>query len=458
MRKIAAVPLVLVSALIGGAVTNLYTQNTDTEYNKFKQAISMLESGYFKSVERSKLVDGAINGMVEALDDPYSDYLNQEETEQFNEHISSSFVGIGAEVKSEDDKIIIVSPIKGSPAEKAGLKPGDRIMKVDETVLDGMKVAEAVKLIRGEKGTKVRLTIVRPGHEGELVVTIVRDTIPLETVFYEMTEDKIGIVTVTTFAQPTAEEFEKAVRELKSKGMEGLVLDLRQNPGGLLNVAIDMANMFLETGKTVLQSERRGGEREVYKAEHRDVGLDGLPVAVLVDGGSASASEIMAAALRDSGGAAVVGVKTFGKGTAQAVSEFPDGSNMNFTVAKWLTPKGDWIHEKGVVPDIAVELPAYANIPLINPEQELKQDAFSAEIKSLQEMLSALGYEPGRKDGFFDQSTKEAVIKFQKAKGLEPTGTVIGETTIQLIEQLREKILANDTQKQAAVKWVKERM
>lgn len=458
MKKIAVLPLLLVGAIAGGAVTNLYIQNRDTDYNKFKTAIRTLEAGYYEQVDRTKLIDGAINGMLEALDDPYSDYLNQEETEEFNNFLSPSFVGIGAEVKSEEGKITIVSPIKGSPAEKAGLLPGDRILKVDDKPTEGMSVTDAVKLIRGEKGTKVRLTIHRPGQDAELTVTIVRDKIPIQTVYSEIESGNVGIVTVSTFSEPTAKEFENAVHELKKQGMKGLVIDLRQNPGGLLETALEISNMLLETGEVIVQAESRSGEKQLYKAEHKDVGLDEMPVVVIVDKGSASASEILAAALRDQRKATIVGETTFGKGTAQAVSRFADGSNMNFTVAKWLTPKGEWIHKKGVKPDVVVELPEYANLPIINPEQELKPDTFSAEIKTLQEMLSVLGFDPGRKDGFFDEGTQKAVISFQKAQGLQQTGTVKGETAVKLVQLIREKIVANDTQKQAAVKMVKEKL
>ncbi|WP_274361360.1 S41 family peptidase [Paenibacillus thermotolerans] len=458
MKKITAIPLLLAGALIGGVATNMITENRNSEYDKFQTALRTLEKGYYKPVDRTKLVDGAINGMLESLDDPYSDYLNQEETKEFNNFLSPSFVGIGAEVKSENGKITIVAPIKGSPAEKAGLKPGDHITKVDDKSTEGMSVNDAVKLIRGEIGTKVRLTIQRPGQEALINLTIVRDKIPIETVYAEMANDRVGVITVSTFSEPTAQEFENAVLELEKQGMKGLVIDLRQNPGGLLDTALEIGNLFLQTGDVIVQAEDRYGNKQQYKAKHKDIGLDPMPIAVLIDKGSASASEILSAALKEKRGATLVGETSFGKGVAQAVNRFSDGSNMNYTIAKWLTPNGEWIHEKGVKPDVPVKLPAYASLPILNPEQALKVDSFGPEVKTLQDMLQALGYDPGRKDGLFDEGTKKAVLAFQKAAGLEQTGTAAGETTSRLILQLREKIIANDTQKQEAVKLVEEKL
>jgi carboxyl-terminal processing protease len=211
-----------------------------------------------------------------------------------------------------------------------------------------------------------------------------------------------------------------------------------------------MGDMLVAEGKTILQVEYRSGEKQVYRADKGD--KVGLPMVVVIDGGSASAAEIMAGFLKESASVPLVGQKSFGKGTVQTAKDFDDGSNIKYTTAKWLTPNGNWIHQKGIEPDYKVELPKYAELPYLDPDKELKPETFSNEIKTAQIMLEALGHYPGRDDGFFDQKTKDAVIAFQKEQKLEPTGIISGKTTYRMIELLQEKIKKNDTQLEAAEK------
>lgn len=415
----------------------------DEEFNKLVDAYTTLKKNYFQDVKDDTLLNGAIDGMVKSLDDPYSTYMSPKEADTFHENISSSFEGIGAEIKEEDGKIVVDSPIKGAPAEKAGVKPNDRIISVDGKSLVGMKVTEAVTYIRGKKGSKAELVIERPGETGQLNITVVRDTIPLDTVKGEMLEDGMARITISKFAETTADEFDKSLKDLKSKGMKGLVLDMRQNPGGLLDICVKIANELVPDQKLILQVEDRAGKKEVYHSKH---GKADFPVVVLVDGGSASAAEILAGALKESGGYPLVGEKTFGKGTVQTTKSYDDGSNIKYTMAKWLTPDGNWIHKKGIEPDYPVALPDYAEVPLLDPDKELKPDTFSNEVKTAQTMLEALGYQPGRKDGFFDDKTKQAVVAFQKVENIEADGVIKGKTTSKMIELLRKKIESNDTQ------------
>lgn len=420
----------------------------DEQFTKLMQAYNTLSEHYYQDVKSDDLLNGAIDGMVKSLDDPYSTYMDQQEANSFHENISSSFEGIGAEIREEEGKIVIVSPMKNSPAEKAGLKPNDVIVSVDGKKLSGMKVSEAVLHIRGKKGSKAELVIERAGQSGEMTVPIVRDTIPLETVYHEMRPDNMGKIQITKYAETTAEEFKKAVADLKSQGAKGLIIDLRQNPGGLLNIAKELGDMLVADGKVVLQVEYRTGEKEVYRAKGED--KVNLPIVCLIDGGSASASEIMAGFLKEAGGVPLVGEKSFGKGTVQTAQDFEDGSNIKFTTAKWLTPDGNWVHKNGIEPDYKVALPKYADLPYIDPDKELKPETFSNEIKTAQVMLEALGHHPGREDGFFDSKTKDAVIAFQKAQNLPTTGIISGKTTFRMIELLQEKIKQNDTQLEAA--------
>jgi len=456
MKLRYVLPLLLVTALLSSAGTYYWLQPQNPEMNKLMAVYQTLEKNYFEQPDKTKLFDGAVNGMLQALEDPYSSYMDAAEAKSFEESVSSSFVGIGAEIEEVDGKIVIVAPIKGSPAEKAGLRPGDKILKVGEVSLLGIKASEAVKHIRGEKGTKAELLIERSGESHELPVTVIRDTIPIETVFSELKDGNIGYVQVTKFSEPTADEFVKAIKDLKNKGMKGLVLDLRQNPGGLMNIALAMSEVLIPSGKTIMQVEYRGGKRDVFTSERKGAPLtEGIPTVALVDEGTASAGEILAAVLKESGGFKLIGQNTFGKGTVQTTSPFNDGSNVKYTTAKWLTPAGNWINKTGIKPDIEVKLPDYANIPFVDPDKEVKPDTFSVEVKSIQMMLQALGYAPGRTDGFFDTKTKEAVQAFQKAEGQPETGIVQGKTTRRIIELMQELIRKNDPQLEAALKEVR---
>ena len=429
------------------------------EFSKLYTAYDTLKNSYFEDVEQEDLINGAINGMVQALDDPYSDYMDTKEAKNFHESISSSFEGIGAEIQELDGFIQIVSPIKESPAEKAGLKPNDKVISVDGKSIQGMSATEAVLLIRGEKGSTVTLSIERPGMAEPMDVSIVRDTIPIETVYGEMIEGEEGIakVQLTSFSENTTKELINTLNELESQGMKGLVLDLRQNPGGLLDQAIAIASLFLPDNEMILQIEDREGNRQEIKSSSSHSNPD-VPLVVIVDKGSASASEILAGAFKESGNITLVGEKTFGKGTVQRAQDFKDGSNLKFTTEKWLTPKGNWIHKKGITPDVEVALPDYASLTLINPESELKLSTSSTEVQTAQKMLKVIGFDPGREDGFFDEKTEQAVKDFQVKEKMDANGILTGESTTRLMQSLRELVQSNDTQLQKAVEILKEEM
>ncbi|MGG3558222.1 S41 family peptidase [Peribacillus frigoritolerans] len=423
------------------------------EFEKLYSTYDKIKDDYYEEVDEEKLVDGAINGMIKSLDDPYSAYMDKKEASSFHESISSSFEGIGAEIQEQDGQIMVVSPIKGSPAEKAGVKPNDIILSVDGKSVEGLSSSEAVLKIRGEKGTKVDLSISRAGESEPIELTIKRDTIPIETVYAEMLDDGVAKIQVTSFSEHTVQELKTALEEMSKKDMKGLVLDLRGNPGGLLDQAIEMASLFIPNGEVVLQVEERSGKKEVYKSEN-----DGelkIPVVVLIDDGSASASEIVAAAVSESADIPLIGVKSFGKGTVQTAQDFKDGSNFKYTVAKWLTPEGNWIHKKGIKPDITVKLPDYASLPYISPDKELKASDSSSEVKAAEEMLKEVGHDPGKIDGFFDEATKNAVTAFQREQKIKETGTIKDDTTVKLMQVIREKILKNDTQVKKAVEVLK---
>ncbi|MDV6377118.1 S41 family peptidase [Sporosarcina sp. GW1-11] len=418
--------------------------NDRKEFTKLFEAYDQLKQTYFDDVDDQVVLDGAINGMVDALGDPYSDYLNVKEAKQLNESISSSFEGIGAEIQESNGYISIVSPIKNSPAEKVGLLPNDTILSVDGKSIQGMSSSEAVLLIRGEKGSTVTLSIRRGDRQEPFDVKIKRDVIPIHTVYAEMLEDGIAHINITSFSEQTYEELLEAINEMVDKGMQGVLIDVRQNPGGILTGAIDISNLFVEEGKTILQTQEKGKSPELYPASGGQKVT--VPVALIVDDGSASASEILAGALKESAGIPIVGVKTFGKGTVQSPTQLPDGSNLKLTTAKWLTPDGNWIHKKGIEPDVNVPYPSYASLPFLDSSEEMDKGRVSPSVQAAEEMLEAVGYDPGEVDGLYDDSTVEAVKTLQKDLQIEQTGVLTGDTTVGLMQKLRDKLKNDDPQ------------
>lgn len=413
-----------------------------TEFSKLYMAYDKLKTEYYQDINEDDIINGAINGMIDALGDPYSDYMNQNEASQFSENISSSFQGIGAEIQARDGIITVVSPIKNSPAEKAGILPNDKIMTVDGKDIQGYSASEAVLLIRGEKGTKVTLTIKR-GDSANMEITLVRDDIPIETVYAEMLEDNIAHIIISSFSTHTYDELLDAIDEMKKAGMEGLVLDVRQNPGGLLNSAIDISNLFVKDGEPILQIDDKGNKDIISASSGERVNI---PVSVIIDGGSASASEILAGALSESANVPLVGLNSFGKGTVQTANDLPDGSNIKITTAKWLTPKGNWIHEKGIAPDYVVDYPSYAMLAPIDPASVLKEGSKSDAVQNAKEMLQAIGYDIGEVNANFDTNMAAAVKKFQTDNKLAVTGELTGETSFILMDKIREKIIQDDPQ------------
>ncbi|WP_282244904.1 S41 family peptidase [Psychrobacillus sp. NEAU-3TGS] len=413
-----------------------------SEFSKLYMAYDKLEAEYYKDIDEEAIINGAINGMIDALEDPYSDYMNENEASQFNESISSSFQGIGAEIQERDGIITVVSPIKNSPAEKAGVLPNDKIMAVDGKDIQGYSASEAVLLIRGNKGTEVTLSIKR-GENATMDVKIVRDEIPIETVYAEMIDDQVAHIIISSFSTNTYDELLTAIDEMKKEGMKALVLDVRQNPGGRLDTAIDISNLFVEDGKPILQIEDKGDKMVTPATPGMRVDV---PVSVIIDEGSASASEILAGALSESANVPLVGLTSFGKGTVQTVNDLPDGSNIKITTAKWLTPKGNWIHDKGIVPDYEVQYPSYAMLSPIDPSTTLEEDQSSEAVQNAKEMLQAIGYKVGKIDGNFDAEMTEAVKKFQADNKLEVTGKLVGDSTYVLMDKIREKIVKDDPQ------------
>ena len=321
------------------------------EYKKYNKMIALEElvkEDFYQKTDDEKLVDGAIKGMFSGLDDPYSQYYTKDEFEKLTQQTSGLFVGIGVYISptSDDDLITIISPIAGSPAEKSGIKSGDKILKVDGTVVSAQKSDEAISMIKGKKGTEVELTIKR--GEQILDLKVKRDEIVSDTVDGKVLEDNIGYIKITSFTEHTNKEFEETLSTLKQNNIKGLIIDLRDNPGGLLNVCKDIADSLIGEG-TIVYTKDNKGNTEYLKSDKEKLGL---PIAVLTNEGSASASEILTAAIVDNNAGISVGTTTFGKGLVQSVRELKDGTGYKLTTAQYFTPSGEYINGKGIKPTI----------------------------------------------------------------------------------------------------------
>ncbi len=308
-------------------------------------------------VAAQDLLYGAIKGMVGALDDPYSSFFDPRDAKKFEQDLSGSFGGIGAEIGMRKNQLLIVAPLKGNPAEAAGLKAGDKILKVDDTFTANLTVDEAVKIIRGPEGSVVTLLILREGWDDAREFKITRQTVVLPTLDIEMKDSGIAYVRLYNFNGNVPPVFDREAIKLLLRGVKGMVLDLRNNPGGFLDVATYLAGWFLERGREVVVEQFPGNDRRPMYADG-NAAFARLPMVVLVNSGSASASEILAGALRDDRLIKLVGEKTYGKGSVQEVNSLRDGSTVKVSIAKWLTPGGAEIDKKGLEPDIEVKLTA----------------------------------------------------------------------------------------------------
>lgn len=325
----------------------------DIDFQQFWDVWNYIKEQYYKQpVSETDLYYGAMQGMLDGLEDDYSTFFTPEEAEEFINEINGTFEGIGAEIGVKDDQLQIVSPLPGTPAEKAGLQTGDWILAIDDVITTGMAVEEAVSKIRGEGGTQVVLTIGRQGGAEIMEIPVTRDTIVVDSVRWETDENHLMTIKISTFNSDTLALFQEAVNEALTSDAKGIILDVRGNPGGLLTSAIDIASLWV--GDEIIVIEKAQENAQAY-AGFLSARLEGVPTVVLVNEGSASASEIVAGALQDYRVAILVGTQTFGKGSVQDYQELPDGSAVKVTIAQWYTPNGRSINETGIAPDIEVE-------------------------------------------------------------------------------------------------------
>ncbi|MCL4374943.1 S41 family peptidase [Patescibacteria group bacterium] len=308
-----------------------------------------------KKLDPQKMFYGAIKGMVASLDDPYTFFLTPQENQQSKDDLNGKFEGIGAQLGLKDNRITVIAPLKNSPAQKAGVETGDIITAVDGAATKGWTLIQAVNKIRGPKGTQVKLTLERTGKT--FTVSITRDVINVASVEVEF-ENDLGYIKINQFGENTNDEWDRAVDQVKQAWDEhkikGLILDVRDNPGGYLESSVYIASEFLKRGQLVVKQESTGADNRDYLVE-RDGRLLTIPLVVLINKGSASASEILSGALRDHGRAQLVGEKSFGKGSVQEALDLKNGAGLHVTIAKWILPNGDWINSKGIEPNIKVE-------------------------------------------------------------------------------------------------------
>lgn len=390
------------------------TQPKDVDLSIFWETWNTLEANYLRKDDMSvrELVYGAAHGMVSAVDDPYTVFLDPEETSEFEESISGEFQGIGAELGIRDEQLVIVSPLKGSPAELAGIRAGDIIYRIDDEPTYGMSVEDAVMDIRGPKGEPVTLTIIRKDERRPLDIVIVRDNIVLESVEWEM-RDGIAVISISQFGNKVVQEFQNAVQEVLLESPRGVIVDLRNNGGGLLDASILVMSEFLEDSIVVKTRGRKFGDTGDIRSKRGGAFLS-LPLVVLVNEGSASASEIFAGAMQDHDRGLIVGQKTFGKGSVQHIVPLSDGSSLKVTIAEWLTPQERMIDEQGIMPDAVVEM-TYEDVEAgIDPQLDRAIELMDTEeMKNLIALPSPV---PGQED---HEPTPEEIIEEMNVENAE---------------------------------------
>ncbi len=337
------------------------------ELRTFSEVLTKIQRHYVEPIKINDLVQGAIRGMLSTLD-PHSAYMTPDMYKEIQVETKGEFGGVGIQIGIKDNRLTVIAPIEGTPAYRAGIQAGDAITKVNEESTKDLTLMDAVQKMRGLKGTKVGLTVERSGTADPLVFELIRDTIKIKSVRSQVIEENIGYVRISQFQEATGRDLRRAVDELQSKNIQSTILDLRNNPGGLLTAAVEVSELFVGPGKMIVFIKTRDGRKDEYVSRAKSEPEE-KPMIVLVNEGSASASEIVAGALQDWGLAAIVGTTTFGKGSVQTILPLSDGSGLRLTTAKYFTPKGRSIQSTGITPDISVKLKAEAKSGAEKKEQ-----------------------------------------------------------------------------------------
>jgi carboxyl-terminal processing protease len=353
--------VLLLGVLIGkGWERTGHATETYEELKTFSEVLTQVQKHYVEDVKAKDLVQGAIRGMLATLD-PHSAYMTPEMYKEIQVETKGEFGGVGIQIGIKDNRLAVIAPIEGTPAQKAGIRAGDFITKVNEETTKDLTLMEAVQKMRGPKGTKVILTIQRDGTVDPLVFTLVRDIIRIESVRNKVLEGNLAYIRLTQFQESTAKDLSRALKQFRDQKLQSVILDLRNNPGGLLTSAVEVSEQFVATGKLIVYIKSRDGRKDEYVSHSKEAPED-YPMIVLVNEGSASASEIVAGALQDWGRAVIIGTTTFGKGSVQTILPLADGSGLRLTTAKYYTPKGRSIQSTGITPDIVVKALPVAKI------------------------------------------------------------------------------------------------
>ena len=374
-------PMIVV-ALVSGVVIGKglertgHATETYEELRTFSEVLTQVQKNYVDETKVKDLVQGAIRGMLATLD-PHSAYMTAEMYKEMQVETKGEFGGVGIQIGVKDNRLTVIAPIDGTPAQRAGIKAGDYIAKVNDEPTKDLSLMDAVQKMRGPKGTKVTLTIQREGTPDPILFTLVRDTIKIESVKSKVL-DNIGYVKLTQFQEATGRDLAKVLKQFKEQKIQSTILDLRNNPGGLLTAAVEVSEQFLPNGKLVVYTKGRESKKDEWFAKGKDQ-LEDSPMIVLVNEGSASASEIVAGALQDYGRAVVVGTTSFGKGSVQTILPLGDGSGLRLTTAKYYTPKGRSIQSTGITPDIVVK----PQQPTVVAKAEIKTGDKDADTKGM---------------------------------------------------------------------------
>jgi len=457
--------VVILAFIIGGATTYVVLDRADSNVNieddelaSFLEVLSEVRRSHYFYDGENDLIRGAIEGLLESTGDAYSNFFTPSDFDNARTHLRGSFYGIGAEVSTINGQAVIVAPFPGSPAENYGVMPGDIVVAVDGEDVRDYDLSDVISRIRGDYGTVVTLEILRGGATNSINISVTRGRIANETVRTEMLDfdgRNIGYLQVTTFGEETYNEFRAGIAELEAAGMEGLIIDMRNNPGGYLHTVTQMLSYLLPSGDLITSAVDREGHEQSYLTQGSSRPRLDVEIVTLINDGSASASEIFAAAMMEVAGAEVVGTTSFGKGTVQQSRPLSSGDILQLTTQAWLTPNGNLIEGHGITPTVYVEAPDFYYFLQVHlgDENILRYDMVHTGVASAQNILDLLGYDVDRVDGYFDRSTVEAIRDFQEANDLNATGNIDSETATLLTMKWRE-IVRNpeyDTQILAAM-------
>lgn len=429
------------------------------------EAKSMIQNNSIYDVTNERLIEGALKGMTEAINDPYSTYYTASEAALQKQSLAAERVGIGVEIMEMDGKMVVVSALKNSPAEAAGLQSYDEIIQVDKLAVQGKTIQDLLLMLQGQEGESVNIVVYRPSIDRHLTYTLERKKLTNETITHQILKEKdqtFGYVELSLFGESTAMQWVEAITKIKKANVEGLIIDLRDNPGGYLHAAAQLLSTFQKDPQTFAYIENAKGELEpvttakIEGAEEIQSFLRSIPITLLINNGSASASEVLASALSSWEIGTLIGEKTFGKGTVQETWRLTNGGEMKLTTHKWLTVNQQWIHRKGIEPSIE-----QAAHPLrkISPQmivKDYKEGDFSDDIAYVQTVLKGLGYAVTREDGYFDKGTAEAVAQYRKKQKLIGGEEMEGAfyQALQKDIEATNKKLQNDPQVQMGISYI----